>query len=172
MRWRGVVRVMGCGASAEAAAVVQPRAPHAADGVPSAASGSSQQDVGPDGGSKVAGSRRGSGAEDIVAHSYRHNKKRTARRRGSAFAVSSERVTVVEKSAAVADMIIAAFRAKPVFTGLEDEVLSRAAEVMFQREYSAGDSIITQGDAADSFYVLAQGEVQVRFAKFPRTLIH
>ena len=70
-------------------------------------------------------------------------------------------LTEVDKEDSAIEMIIAAFKARAVFGGLDDDVLQRAAEVMYEKVLPPGTTIIQQGDSADHFYVLTEGKVQV-----------
>lgn len=53
-------------------------------------------------------------------------------------------------------------RSIAIFQPLSDDELERIVDGMHLALYAAGESIITQGDEGDSFFVIARGEAEVR----------
>ena len=155
---------MGCGASAPAA--------DSSPGKPEQGSSSSAaEDAAADAAASQAAAASGAlarrssldGAGRSVQAGDRRSARRAAQRRGSAIAssIAAFQTTDVEKGAEQLSMIVDAIRARPVFEGLDDDVLRRAAQVMYEKEIDEGTTIIQQGETADHFYVLAEGKVQV-----------
>ncbi|WP_435260534.1 family 2B encapsulin nanocompartment shell protein [Streptomyces sp. 1222.5] len=52
-------------------------------------------------------------------------------------------------------------RAIPLLRNLDDSTVGRLAELFRPEQYAPGTPIVTKGDLADRFYVLAQGKVEV-----------
>ena len=94
--------------------------------------------------------------------SHRHSKRRVAGRRASALVLLGQSsLADVPKGSEDKQLIVEAFRSRPVFGGLDEDVLKRAADVMYERSFPLGSTIIKQGDDADHFYVVIEGKVQV-----------
>lgn len=55
----------------------------------------------------------------------------------------------------------ALLRQSPLFTGLEDEEVSRLLELARVEEFSAGATIVAQGSAGDSLFLLCSGALRV-----------
>ena len=148
---------MGCGASTPATAADVSSARPAQSISPPAT-------VATVGGSRALARRTSVDASGrVLQPGDRRSARRAAKRRGSAIASTIAAFTPlnVEKDAAQLAMIVEAIKARPVFGGLDEPVLLRAAKVMYERQVAAGTRIIEQGDTADHFYVLAEGKVQV-----------
>lgn len=52
-------------------------------------------------------------------------------------------------------------RGVPLFSGLDDRLLQRLAGEFFEKTYSDGDVIATEGEAGRTFVVIESGEVSV-----------
>ena len=52
-------------------------------------------------------------------------------------------------------------RRVPLFAGLDPEDLQRIALVASEREYDAGDELMTEGDVGDELVILTEGTVRV-----------
>jgi CRP-like cAMP-binding protein len=52
-------------------------------------------------------------------------------------------------------------RRVPLFAGLDPEDLQRIALVTGEREYDAGDALMTEGDVGDELVILTEGTVRV-----------
>ncbi|BBO82924.1 transcriptional regulator [Desulfosarcina ovata subsp. sediminis] len=49
----------------------------------------------------------------------------------------------------------------PLFNGLSSEQLDEIGAITVERRYGRGDSIFMEGDAADGFYIVADGQVKI-----------
>jgi hypothetical protein len=49
----------------------------------------------------------------------------------------------------------------PLFAQLSDDEIAKIAGVLEVKEYSAGQAVVTQGDAGDTFYIIESGAVDV-----------
>lgn len=63
-----------------------------------------------------------------------------------------------EKSDEQRDIIARATADSTLFAGLSDAQREEVVSVMFQKKFNAGDTVITQGDVGDNFYVVDSGE--------------
>ena len=59
------------------------------------------------------------------------------------------------------EAIVARLRDTPLFGGLDDEHLSRVAELGEVVDLEPGEALITEGDLADALYVVLDGELEV-----------
>lgn len=53
------------------------------------------------------------------------------------------------------------FRRIELFSGLDDETLSRVIEPATEHHYVRGDAVFTEGDVADTMYVVSSGRVAI-----------
>lgn len=59
------------------------------------------------------------------------------------------------------DTLAVLLRQSPLFTGLEDEEIGRLIELSQVQEFAAGATIVAQGSAGDSLFLLAAGTLRV-----------
>ncbi|CAI7975500.1 Crp/Fnr family transcriptional regulator, cyclic nucleotide-binding domain-containing protein [Frankia sp. Hr75.2] len=74
------------------------------------------------------------------------------------YVVGDGLITVVNTGSDVR-VVPAELRELPVLRGFEGDVLDALAERFTQREFAAGDTLVTAGDAADELFVIAHGKV-------------
>jgi CRP/FNR family cyclic AMP-dependent transcriptional regulator len=53
-------------------------------------------------------------------------------------------------------------RSVPLFSGLQKSDLARLAKVVVPRTYKLGEKIVSEGEQAVAFYVIASGKVEVK----------
>lgn len=51
---------------------------------------------------------------------------------------------------------------QPCFSPLKDQEIEMLATLLIPKEFKAGETIVNEGDSVDSFYLLVQGEAEVR----------
>lgn len=59
------------------------------------------------------------------------------------------------------DKIITIIKSVPIFSGLEDDDIDALLRIAVHRRYGRGELIFSDGDAADGFYVVADGKVKI-----------
>jgi hypothetical protein len=74
----------------------------------------------------------------------------------------ARRVAGTEAGARVPERAFRLVRDLPIFAGLPIATLESLALRVTERGYEAGERIVSQGDVGDTFFVLADGEVEVR----------
>lgn len=96
-------------------------------------------------------------------------KAKPRRQRGAISAVRTDlsnfEPTKVEKSAAERERILAILSSNNFFSKMTSDQRSIMCDAMKPAEYADGDTIITQGDAGDTFYLLDAGVADVWVAK-------
>jgi CRP-like cAMP-binding protein len=63
-----------------------------------------------------------------------------------------------EKTKEVTEMIIKSTAESPLFSGLEKAQFDEIVEHMFEEKFSMGETVITQGDKGDRFYITYMGK--------------
>jgi cAMP-dependent protein kinase regulator len=71
-------------------------------------------------------------------------------------------IKVIPKDPATFAALEAATRKVDLFSFLQDEQRTALVNAMFKKEYKNGDSIITEGDQPDNFYIIESGECKVK----------
>jgi MFS family permease len=84
--------------------------------------------------------------------------------------LTARRLASMEAGAQVPERSFALLRGTPLFAPLPIAVQENIALRLSERSYDAGDAIVTQGEVGDSFFVIADGEVEVQVdGRFRRT---
>lgn len=78
---------------------------------------------------------------------------------GAAYAKHEE-----AKSQADLDTILAAFRDKPLFSKLDSDQRSMVATIMQRQSFAAGQTLMTEGESGDTFFIIAAGVCSVDMA--------
>ncbi|KAM9462075.1 cGMP-dependent protein kinase 1 isoform 2-T3 [Clarias gariepinus] len=60
----------------------------------------------------------------------------------------------------------------PTFQGLQEEILSKLADVLEETHYSDGEYIIRQGARGDTFFIISKGKVNVTREDSPNDTVH
>jgi Cyclic nucleotide-binding domain len=75
---------------------------------------------------------------------------------------TARRLATSEGGAQVSERTFGLVRRLPLFAPLPIAMQENIALRLTERSYSAGDPIVTQGEVGDSFFVIADGEVEVQ----------
>ena len=59
------------------------------------------------------------------------------------------------------EKIITVIKSVPIFSGLADDEIDAVLRIAVERRYGRGEIIFSDGDAADGFYVVADGKVKI-----------
>ena len=76
--------------------------------------------------------------------------------------LTARRLATSEAGAQVSERTFGMVRRLPLFAPLPIAMQENIALRLTERSYSAGDPIVTQGEVGDSFFVIADGEVEVQ----------
>jgi hypothetical protein len=76
--------------------------------------------------------------------------------------LTARRLASMEAGAQVSERSFGLLRGTPLFAPLPVAVQENVALRLTERTYGAGEPILTQGEVGDSFFVIADGEVEVR----------
>ncbi len=71
------------------------------------------------------------------------------------------------KSASVVAVLEKAAQHNPMFKQMDREEREMLFRAMFECKYKADDTIISEGDHGDNFYILTEGECEVFVSKTP-----
>lgn len=110
-------------------------------------------------------SRKSSNSNITVSKSKRR-KTQTLRRAAVSTETSDQRLgsfeelRMVPKSEDVTTKLMGALRAHPLFEHLAVALLSRCIEAMVEHTHANSDTVITQGDAGDHFYLVYSGSYE------------
>jgi Cyclic nucleotide-binding domain/Major Facilitator Superfamily len=89
-----------------------------------------------------------------------------------AAALTARRVASSEAGAQVSERTFGLVRSLPLFTPLPIAVQENIALRLTERGYGPGERIVKQGEVGDSFFVIADGEVQVQVDGATRRVQH
>ncbi len=76
--------------------------------------------------------------------------------------LTARRLATSEAGAQVSERIFGLVRRLPLFAPLPIAMQENIALRLTERSYGAGEPIVTQGEVGDSFFVIADGEVEVQ----------
>lgn len=70
----------------------------------------------------------------------------------------------VVKSQADLDIIMAAFRDKPLFSKLDGDQRAMVSSIMQRQSFAAGETLMNEGDSGDTFFIISAGTCSVDMA--------
>jgi len=72
---------------------------------------------------------------------------------------------MTKKNAATKELVVSAIENNILFAALDEQQIERIVDEMWMLQVTQGESIITQGDAGDNFYVVEQGMFHIFVVK-------
>lgn len=67
---------------------------------------------------------------------------------------------------------VSLIRKQPIFSKLTDEEVNMLAGLFTEKHYTSGETIVTEGDPVDSFFLIAHGTADVRHMVIEKDHVH